>query len=55
MKLKTTLAATVLALMPGLAFAYSCNSEAKMDTASISCADGMVVDTATNTCVAATG
>lgn len=55
MKLKTTLAATVLALMPGLAFAYECNSAAKMETASISCAEGMVVDAATNTCVATTG
>lgn len=55
MKLKTTLAATILALMPGLAFAYECNSSAKMETASISCAEGLVVDAATNTCVETTG
>ncbi|SEW03551.1 hypothetical protein SAMN04488515_0753 [Cognatiyoonia koreensis] len=55
MKLKTTIAATILALMPGLASAYACNSAAKTDTASMSCAEGMVLDAATNTCVVATG
>lgn len=56
MKLKTTVAAAVFVLLPGLAFAYECNSAAKMtETASISCAEGMVVDAATNTCVATTG
>lgn len=55
MKLKTTIVATILALMPGLALAYECNSSKMTDTASISCAEGMVLDAASNTCVAATG
>jgi hypothetical protein len=56
MTLKITLTATVLALMPGIAAAYSCNyGHDATQTASISCAEGMVVDTATNTCVPTTG
>jgi len=54
MKLRTTAIATLIALLPGLAFAQGCNS-GYHDTASISCMDGTVLDPATNTCVATTG
>ena len=54
MKFKTTLAAAVIALLPGLAIAQGCNSD-HSQTASMSCAEGMVYDVDSNTCVAATG
>lgn len=54
MKMKTTLAAAVIALLPGLAIAQGC-AGGHSDTASMSCAEGMMLDVETNTCVTATG
>lgn len=56
MKTKTTIAAFILLLSPAAAFAYGCNSAAHMQqqTAAISCAEGMVFDTESQTCVAET-
>ncbi|WP_172961072.1 hypothetical protein [Oceaniglobus roseus] len=49
MTIKTLLAASVLALAPGLAMAAGCMFEKKTV---MTCADGYVLDTATGTCVA---
>lgn len=51
MKTKTTLAAALLALSPTFAFAMGCNSEKHMETTAMSCAEGMVMDAETNTCI----
>ena len=54
MKFKTTLAAAVLVLLPGLAIAQGCNGN-HGQSASISCAEGTIFDADTNRCVTATG
>lgn len=52
MKIKTTLAALVLTLAPGIALAYGCNSAThQMDTTAMSCAEGTMMDLETGTCV----
>ncbi|MEL6640297.1 MAG: hypothetical protein AAFP98_03120 [Pseudomonadota bacterium] len=55
MKMKTTTAALILLLSPAAAFAY-CNGAAHeaQQQAAISCAEGMVFDTESQTCVAET-
>ena len=55
MKIKTTLAAVVLMLTPGFAFAMGCSEGHRAQSASIECGDGMIADDETNTCVPATG
>lgn len=50
MKIKTLLAAGLLALAPTLTLAQGCNSEHQSQEA-MSCAEGMKLDTATGTCV----
>ncbi len=54
MILKTLLAASVLALAPTFAVASGCAGYDHKQQASISCADGMILDNATGTCVAPT-
>lgn len=54
MKTKTTIAAFIMLLSPAAAFAYECNSAKHLEQAAISCADGMVFDTESQTCVAET-
>ncbi len=54
MKIKTTIAALILLLSPAAAFAYSCNYDKVEQQAAISCAEGMVFDTESQTCVAET-
>lgn len=49
--MKTSLAALALVLLPGLALAQGCN-HAK--TTAMSCADGMIPDAETGTCVPVT-
>ena len=53
MTLKTTFAALALTLLPGLALAGGgCNGmNHAADTASMSCAEGTIMDPETNTCV----
>lgn len=50
MKMKTLLAALALTVAPGFALAYSCNFD-RIDTASMTCAEGSAWDAATQTCV----
>ena len=50
MKIRTTLAAIALMLTPGLAAAWDCGSKA-METASLTCAAGLVWDDARGICV----
>lgn len=50
MKIKTTLIATVLLLTPALAYAQCAGAHKASETA-MSCAEGMVIDPETNTCV----
>ena len=52
MKLKTILAAAVIAATPAFAFAEGCSWSKQM---AMSCADGMVYDHESNTCVQVTG
>lgn len=54
MKIKTTIAAFVLALSPALAFAQDCGGKAHSEQASMSCAEGMSFDADQNACVADT-
>ena len=54
MTFKTTLAAAVFVLLPGFAIAQGC-AGGHSDTATMSCAEGMIMDAETNTCVTATG
>jgi hypothetical protein len=49
MRLKTVLAAFVLAALPGFALAQGCHGEQKMSTSV--CADGQSWDATTQTCV----
>lgn len=49
MTIKTTLAALLLVLAPGLAAAY-CQGESHTQTA-MTCAEGMIMDEDTGTCV----
>ena len=51
MKFKITLAAAVLAFAPTFALAQGCNSEHGAEQA-MSCAEGLIWDDATGTCVA---
>ena len=51
MKTKTTLVAALLALSPTFAFAMGCSYGAHTETTAMSCAEGMVMDAETNTCV----
>ncbi|GGG74615.1 hypothetical protein GCM10011415_23870 [Salipiger pallidus] len=51
MTIKTFLTATVLAVAPGLAFA-ACSGHKE---ATMTCADGMVYDSATQSCTLASG
>lgn len=51
MKIKTTIAAFILLLSPAAAFANGCSSAHMDQQAAISCADGMVLDTTSQTCV----
>lgn len=52
MKFKMTVAALVLTVTPGLAFAMGCNSNTHAtQQAAMSCAEGMLLDVDTNTCV----
>lgn len=54
MKIKTTMAAFILLLSPAAAFAY-CNGGAHTEQqAAISCAEGLVFDAESQTCVAET-
>lgn len=55
MKIKMTVAAFVLTLAPGLAFAQGCSGSGHSQEAAMSCAEGMIMDAQTNTCVPATG
>ena len=50
MKTKVLLAALALSVAPGLALAYSCNMN-RIDTASMTCAEGTMWDAETRTCV----
>lgn len=49
MTLKLILACTALALAPSLSMAMGCSDHG--DKTAMTCADGMVVDVATGTCV----
>ena len=54
MTIKTTFAALVLILAPGLAVAEGCAHPDAIKDASISCAVGTTYDSATGTCIAGT-
>ena len=52
MKIKMTVAALLLTLTPGLAFAMGCSGgDHSSKQASMSCAEGTLFDADTNTCV----
>ena len=52
MTLKTLLAALALTILPGLAAAAGCShGSPTSETASMSCAEGTILDAETNTCV----
>ncbi|MBV2361256.1 adenylosuccinate lyase [Thalassococcus sp. CAU 1522] len=53
MKIKTLLAAAVLSLSPAVALAYCSGSEHATQT--MTCADGMVYDSETNSCKVLSG
>lgn len=53
MKLRLTLAAVALTLAPGIGLAMGCSGY-KHEQTVMSCAEGMVLDAATGTCVAQT-
>lgn len=53
MTVKTFLTAAVLAVLPGLSFAY-CSGEARLDQQAMSCAEGSQWDAQTATCVPVT-
>lgn len=50
MKTNVLLAALALSVAPSLALAYSCNKN-RIDTASMTCAEGTMWDASTQTCV----
>ncbi|MBM7069583.1 chitin-binding domain-containing protein [Actibacterium sp. 188UL27-1] len=50
MKIKTTLAALLLAAVPTMSLAYNCNY-GKAETATITCSAGMVFDANSGKCV----
>lgn len=52
MTLKTILTASVLLLAPTFAIAMGCSGYEHKEQTAMSCADGMVIDAATGTCVA---
>lgn len=52
MKLRLTLAAVALTLAPGMSFAMGCSGYTKPEQTVMSCAEGMVLDAQTGTCVA---
>ncbi|MEY1555135.1 hypothetical protein AB3Y40_05820 [Yoonia sp. R2331] len=52
MKIKTTFAALILTVMPGLAFAQGCHGGTMHEnTTAMSCAEGSMIDPETGTCV----
>ncbi len=52
MTIKTTFAAVLLTVLPGLAFAQDCRGGAMHeDTTAMSCAEGSMMDHETGTCV----
>ncbi len=53
MTIKTLAAAVALSVLPAMGFAYECNW-GKEKTASMTCAEGTVYDSATGTCVTTT-
>jgi len=53
MTFKTTLAALILALSPGMALAYGC-SGAMQDRTASACTDGEVFDAESGACIAPT-
>ena len=50
MKITMTLSALLLAALPSMSFAYNCNY-GKAETATITCADGLVFDANSGKCV----
>ncbi len=54
MNIKTTFAVLALMVAPGLALAQGCSERGMRDSAAMSCAEGMILDAATNTCVPVT-
>ena len=51
MKIKTTLAAALLALSPSFALAMGCSWGEHTETTAMSCAEGMILDEESGTCV----
>lgn len=51
MKIKTTFAALLLTILPGLALAEGCRGDMMHDTTAMSCAEGSAMDAETGTCV----